>query len=460
LKKIYLFLIILFLSNSSSFAQYSKLLDFAGTSNGSTPNSDLVSDGTYLFGTTFDGGSTGMGTIFKIMPDGSGFVKLLDFTGSNGTNPAGIISVGSYLYGVTFGGGANGLGTLYKIMADGTGYVKLLDFAGAANGGNPTNVITDGIYLYGTTYSGGINNDGTIYRIMPDGSGYVKLLDFTNATNGSEPLGSLFNDGTYLYGMTFSGGSANNGTLYKIMPDGTNYLKLIDFTAAFNGGSPLGTVISDGTFLYGMTFTGGANNIGTIFKVLPDGTGYVKLLDFSNTTNGSSPQGSLYYDGTFLYGMSYTGGTNNEGTLFKIMTDGSGFLKLLDFTGVANGSAPFGSLISDGTALYGMTPTGGTNDLGVIFKYDLTTGIDETDLNRNAFSIFPNPAKDKITIRLNAEIKNGIVTVSTLQGAIISEENIFNGYSKEIQLQNIAAGIYFVKVADGEKLMSRKLIIQ
>src|SRR3989337_1881819 len=92
------------------------------------------------------------------------------------------------------------------------------------------------------------------------------------------------------------------------------YTKLLDIDGT-NGSSPLGSLISDGTFLYGMTQWGGTNNIGTIFKIMPDGSGYTKLLDFDDT-NGSKPACSLISDGTFLYGMTTFGGTNMMGVVF------------------------------------------------------------------------------------------------------------------------------------------------
>ena len=252
-------------------------------------------------------------------------------------------------------------------------YTKLLDFDGAANGRIPgVSLLYDGTFLYGMTGLGGTNNQGTIFKIMPDGTGYVKLLDFDGALKGSFPRGSLISDGTFLYGMTNGGGANNRGTIFKIMPDGNGYVKLLDFAGTANGSSPGGSLISDGTFLYGMTSVGGTSNIGIIFKIMPDGTGYAKLLDFAGAANGSEPQGSLVSDGTFLYGMTEIGGTNNLGTIFKIMPDGTGFVKLLDFTGAANGSKPKGSFISDGTFLYGMTSSGGTNGLGTVFKYSLS----------------------------------------------------------------------------------------
>ncbi|MDP1746501.1 MAG: hypothetical protein Q8L90_13050, partial [Bacteroidota bacterium] len=84
---------------------------------------------------------------------------------------------------------------------------------------------------------------------------------------------------------------------------------------------------------------------------------YTKLFDFEGT-NGSKPFGSLISDGTFLYGMTPLGGTGTAcfggcGVIFKIKSDGTGYTKLLDFTGTTNGNIPMGSLISDGTFLYG-----------------------------------------------------------------------------------------------------------
>ena len=129
---------------------------------------------------------------------------------------------------------------------------------------------------------------------------YTKLLDFEGGTNGRQPIGSLISDGTFLYGMTFSGGLNNKGTIFKIMPNGTGYVNLLDFAGTANGSFPYGSLVSDGTFLYGMTSNGGTNDFGTLFKIMPNGSGYAKLLDFVGSTNGSYPLDSLIYEGTFL----------------------------------------------------------------------------------------------------------------------------------------------------------------
>lgn len=77
-----------------------------------------------------------------------------------------------------------------------------------------------------------------------------------------------------------------------------------------------------------MTSDGGLNDDGTIFKILPDGTGSVKLLDFNITANGAIPEGDLLYDGTFPYGLAPAGGSSNGGILFKIRPDGTDYTLL------------------------------------------------------------------------------------------------------------------------------------
>jgi uncharacterized repeat protein (TIGR03803 family) len=210
-------------------------------------------------------------------------------------------------------------------------FSKLHDFNGT-NGSEPWgSLISDGTFLYGMTARGGVNDDGTIFKIMPNGTGFVKLHDFEATTTGLFAPSSLYFDGTFLYGMTNLGGANNAGTAFKIRPDGTAFTKLLDFNVTGNGSEPYGTFFSDGTFLYGMTSKGGTNSFGTIFKILPDGTGYTKLLDFNGTGNGSFPLGTLISDGTFLYGVTSGGGTSNVGTIFRILPDGTGYVRMQTF---------------------------------------------------------------------------------------------------------------------------------
>jgi len=354
---------------------YTKILDFAGTANGSNPFGSLISNGTYLYGMTYTGGENNMGTAFKIQLSNNAYTKILDFAGTaNGSNPIGsLISDGIYLYGITYRGGANNVGTAFKIQISNNAYTKIMDFAGTANGSYPLgSLISDGTYLYGMTQQGGANNLGTAFKIQISNNAYTKILDFAGAANGSYPYGSLISDGTYLYGMTQSGGANGLGTAFKIQISNNAYTKILDFAGVTNGSNPYGSLISDGTYLYGMTNSGGANNKGTAFKIQISNNAYTKILDFAGAANGQNPCGSLISDGTYFYGMTYQGGTTGIGTAFKIQISNNVYTKILDFAGAANGSNPQGQLISDGTYLYGMTYFGGANSSGTAFKIQIS----------------------------------------------------------------------------------------
>jgi len=463
MKKLLLFFVFFVSIGINSFAQYTKLLDFDGTAKGKYPYGSLYYDGTFMYGMTSIGGTSDLGTVFKIKPDGSGFAKLLDFAGTtNGSNPYGnLISDGTFLYGMTVNGGANNLGTIFKIMPDGTGYAKLLDFAGTTNGGNPWgSLISDGTYLYGMTFVGGANSMGTIFKIKFDGTGYTKLLDFAGLTNGRNPRGDLFFDGTYLYGMTSVGGSDNFGTLFKIMPNGTGYFKLLNFNSVTNGRNPYGSLISDGTYLYGMTSGSGTNSstsFGTLFKITPAGTGYTKLLDFDGAAKGRYPYGSLLSDGTFLYGMTFAGGVDNWGTLFKIAPNGTGFTKLLDFGGTTTGMNPWGSLIAVGTSLYGMSGGGGTNGFsGVVFKYGISTLGISKNLLKNDFKIYPNPASGNFNIEIDENLIGSKGTIFNLLGQKVKDFDLKSTTTN----QTLNKGIYLLEIEKEGNKSSKRVIVQ
>ena len=362
-------------------AQYTKLIDFNGT-NGGGPYGSLISYGNFLYGMTTYGSY--YGNIFKTNLNGTGYSNMHNFNLNNeGGNPNGsLISDSAYLYGIASQGGYSmfGHGAIFKIKHDGSGMTILHNFSNLTYGISPFgSLIFVGTNLYGMTGYGGVNSssnfqgDGTIFKLKTDGSGDTIIFNF-NGTDGSRPQGSLVFDGAYLFGMTCGGGIFNTangggGTIFKIKPDGTDFTKLLDFANdTLHGILPLGSLIYDGAFLYGMTSGGGINNMGTVFKIKPDGSGYVKLLDF-NGANGSTPRGSLIFEGNYLYGMTYYGGIDDKGVIFRINPDGCWYSKLFDFSGYANGANPGGDLFSDGTFLYGMTSNGGTYSGGTMFKF-------------------------------------------------------------------------------------------
>jgi uncharacterized repeat protein (TIGR03803 family) len=167
------------------------------------------------------------------------------------------------------------------------------------------------------------------------------------------------------YGVTFFGGDENSGTVFKVTPAG-ELTVLLSF-ASTNGSYPDAGLVRglDGHF-YGTTGGGGAHDNGTIFKMTQSGN-LTTLAEFDGA-NGKWPRGELVQgnDGNF-YGTTYYGGDQDGGTVFK-MTPAGVLTLLVSFTG-SNGLHPEAGLIqgTDGN-FYGTTFEGGTNDIGTAFK--------------------------------------------------------------------------------------------
>lgn len=183
--------------------------------------------------------------------------------------------------------------------------------------------------------------------------------------------GTLATDGTVLYGLTAKGGSITNaGTFFKVNTDGTGYQTLHSFTTNANdGANPWGTPLLIGPAVYGMTLNGGTNGVGAIFQINTDGGGFQLLHSFGSGSDGQAPYGSLVTDGINLFGMTYAGGTNSTGTIFVISTNGTGYKILHSFVeGGADGWGPKGSLVLSDGVFYGLTALGGANSSGTIFR--------------------------------------------------------------------------------------------
>src|ERR1022692_1065585 len=189
--------------------------------------------------------------------------------------------------------------------------------------------------------------------------------------DGEYPLGRLVQatDGNF-YGTTFSGGASNLGTAFKITAGGSLTI-LHSFTGPSDGGNPQGGLVqgSDGN-LYGTAVGGGTNGEGTVFKITTSGT--LTTLHSFAITDGAAPSGTLVQasDGNF-YGTTYEGGTSNNGTVFKMIPSGT-LTTLYNFCSqlsCADGRIPYAGLVqaSDGN-FYGTTyQGGGAADYGTVF---------------------------------------------------------------------------------------------
>jgi uncharacterized repeat protein (TIGR03803 family) len=221
-----------------------------------------------------------------------------------------------------------------------------------------------------TSY-GGSSGYGEIFNINADGTGYAVLHTFLGG-DGAAPFGSLTLSGSKLYGMTNTGGGSGKGVLFNMNTNGTGFSVLHHFAGgSCDGANPIGSLTLSGSKLFGMTtYGGGASNNGALFSMNTDGTGYSLLHRFTGgTSDGGSPTGSLTLSGSTLYGLTNYDGSSRTGALFNIGTNGIGFGLLHSFTGgPGDGFNPGGSLTLFGSTLYGMTYEGGGSNLGTIFS--------------------------------------------------------------------------------------------
>ncbi len=369
---------------STNGSGYSVLKNFVG-SDAAHPYAGVTLSGSTLFGTTESGGSSGRGTVFKVNTDGTDYAVLKSFVLiSNAVNPyASLTLSGSTLYGTTRFGWIR-YGTVFKMNSDGSDFTVLKQYYNPNEGAHPAAALAlSGSTLYGTTAAGGSWNNGTVFKVNSDGTDYTVLKDFPSGvegfgwlyytnSDGADPAAGLTVSGSTLYGTTTYGGSSGCGTLFKVSTNGTGYAVLKHFTGA-DGHVPFaGLTLSDNT-LYGTTYKGGSSNLGTVFKVNTNGTGYVVLKHFTGS-DGAHPYAGLTLLGNNLYGTTYEGGSSNLGTAFKVNTDGTGYAVLKNFRG-SDGRYPRANLASSGSKLYGTTADGGDLGSGVVFSIDLTPSI-------------------------------------------------------------------------------------
>jgi uncharacterized repeat protein (TIGR03803 family) len=365
---------------------YTKKLDF-NLDNGATPWGSLIqtSNGK-LFGMTSEGGVNFWGVLFEYDPATSTYTKKLDFDSDNGGFPVGSLMQASNgkLYGMTSEGGVNFLGVLFEYDPATSTYTKKLEFEGETNGRNPCGSLMQASNgkLYGMTSQGGANDLGVLFEYDPPTSTYTKKLDFDEATSGMLPYGSLIQASSgKLYGMTHNGGKNYFGVLFEYDPATSTYTKKLEFESKINGINPYGSLMQASNWkLYGMTHDGGANDDGVFFEYDPATSTYTKKLEFEGETNGRNPYGSLMQASNGkLYGMTYSGGANNGGVLFEYDPANSTYTKKLDFETQISGSYPYGSLIQASNGkLYGTNSSYGTIEAkglsyGVLFEYDPAT---------------------------------------------------------------------------------------
>lgn len=345
---------------------------------------------------------------------------------------AGLILLDNTLYGTVFQGGSSGRGSVFKVNTDGTGFTNLHFFTAMSgpsytnsDGANPhAGLIFSDNKLYGTASDGGSSGCGTIFAIHTNGTGFTNLYNFTafpastepsTNSDGANPYAGLILSGNTLYGTANRGGSSGNGTIFAVHTDGTGFTNLHNFTATdFSGGTnsdgsrPLGELVLSGNTLYGTAQQGGSSGWGTVFALTTEGKCFTILHNFtapspSTNSDGVYPSAGLILSGNTLYGTAQGGGSSGNGTVFLVNTDGTGFTNLHSFTPTADsvtnsdGFNPFAGLLLSGNTLYGSAPRGGSLGNGTLFSLSLPAP---------QLAIFPSGRNVILTWQVGAAVFN------------------------------------------------------
>jgi uncharacterized repeat protein (TIGR03803 family) len=232
-------------------------------------------------------------------------------------------------------------------------------------------------FLYGVTFRGGQANRGVVYRVTPDGRDYRVIRHLGIAADDPEyPVGALIEDGEgTLYGVSLWGGASGGGTVFKLNRDGTGLVVLRHFGSGDQEPHcPTGGLTRSGEFLFGTCLLGGTNGSGVLFRMQPSASEYVVLRHFGGyDLDGQYPTGGVTKGpGEMFFGVTAGGGSTGGGTLFKIQEDGAAYTTVRQFNGgTADGLHPLRELIvaNDG-ALYGVAKKGGSANKGILFKID------------------------------------------------------------------------------------------
>lgn len=382
-----------------------------------------IGGATVLFGRTAIGGTNGCGTIFSLDPDGTNYNVQYHFGGSDGCDPrhdAMIVDPNDgKLYGTTQGRNQTddatygNWGQVFS-FTPGTSIPYPIQAVHTFAKPTPTKAPFDGAeqhssfsvdpvtgVLYGQSAAGGANNEGLLYAVSTDGMQFVDLYDFTK-DNGRDPHGRIVLVNSVLYGIARKDGLLSTnadgsktygyGTVFSYTP--TTPLANGEATVlhVFTGAPHDGAYSDHGyltpvtvggkTLLFGMTQCGGTGPKNASCKGNGDGSGVIFAIDpaaapassgsfgivhsfqAASSTDGALPYGSLMYDGTYLYGTTSAGGQYDKGTVFRVEPVAIGATAsvtlLYQFGANANdGIKPIDNVIKVGNTLYGMTVYGG-----------------------------------------------------------------------------------------------------
>jgi uncharacterized delta-60 repeat protein len=391
----------------TSVAEFTDSNEVSGQAQrGREPLAGLVDDGTgHLWGVTSRGGLEDAGTLYKIDIVTGALTTIRDLAdrrASRGRKPmAGLNSDGGkWLWGTTWEGGESNRGTVYKVHMYTDELMTVASFSGDGptnRGANPASMLMHdgGGAFWGTTVAGGAHNVGTVFKLDTDSGLMTTIAEFTDngaENRGAAPYAGVTDDGQgCVWGATSAGAAGGNGTLFKIHVETGAMTTVVEFTGnagANKGRQPMGRLLLMGDELWGTTAAGGSGGHGTVFRVHRTTGVFTTVVEFSGSAGycrGAAPFGALTLaeDG-MLWGTTSAGGSSDGGTIFKIDGATGSLITVADLSAVGSfsnvGFRPYMGLIGNGSgSLWCATHTGGlyvsgSTDFGAVLRVNIATG--------------------------------------------------------------------------------------
>lgn len=325
-----------------------------------------ASDG-HLYGVSFRGGTSNVGTIYRYDLTMGSLTILADLADASitGSFVGQLTKVSGKLYGAT------DAGELFEYdLSSQTLTEKVPDLSGNQLSGSL--MVGSDDLLYGVAQYGGTNNFGLIYSYDPVTNNTAEVLDFGADTDGLYARGYSILAGNFIYGGTLLGGSNGYGILYQYDYVNDVFTKLVDFDGT-NGNQFDNIMLATNGKLYGNTVQGGTNEAGSLFEYDLSTSTFTVLRQYF------SHEGSSYYNSLIegsdgiLYGVKYGGTSTSEGGIYSYNISDGAFTNLVYLNDAINGHTPRSSFVEMDGKLYGTTALGGALDQGVLFEFDPAT---------------------------------------------------------------------------------------